>query len=221
MLQNIGPQQAMAQGIQTPLLPSWLGRADAPPGLPATANIYRLTSTEVQNLLAQIAYDKSGWDYTLIGENNRLGRYQFSTQTLENYGLIATGSNAHYGIDCVNYINCWKPVVIRTSNSYASYNYNVNSLTDFLTNTASQEHLAYQIIYDLYNALVANGSIQDSDSDDAVAGMIYVGWTLGAGSKPTATNITGTGAYAWRYSGIGLGANAYNSGRYAVTILSQ
>jgi hypothetical protein len=221
MLQNIGPRQASTLGIQNPLPPSWLGRADAPPALPASANIYRLTSVEVQNLLAQIAYDKSGWDYSMIGTDNRLGRYQFTPRTLENYGLLAVGSNDHYGQDCVNYINCWQAVTVKSSNSYVSYNYDATSLTAFLSNVASQEHLAYQVVYDLYNALVANGSIQDSDASDVVAGMIYVGWVLGAGVRPTAANSIGTGAYAWRYSGIGEGANAYNSGRYSITILTQ
>lgn len=221
MLQNIGPQQASTRGIQNPLPPAWIGRADAPPSLPATANIYRLTSTEVRNLLAQIAYDKSAWDYSLVGANNRLGRYQLTPQTLENYGLLAAGSSQHYGADCVNYTNCWTPVTIKTSNSYASYDYNVTSLSGFLSNTAAQEHLAYQVVYDLYNALTANNSIQDIDADDVVAGMIYVGWTLGAGTQPTINNNTGTGAYAWRYSGFNEAANAYNSGRYAITILSQ
>lgn len=221
MLQNIGPRQASMHGIENPLPISWLGRADAPPSLPATASIYRLTNIEVQNLIAQVGYDKSAWDYALIGADNRLGRYQFTTRTLENYGLLAAGSNDHYGIDCVNYTNCWQPVAIKTSNSYASFNYNITSLSGFLSSIAAQEHLAYQVVYDLYNALVANGSIQAADSDDVVAGMIYVGWTLGAGVSPTYTNASGTGAYAWRYFGIGDGANAYNSGRYAVTFLSQ
>lgn len=221
MLQNIGPRQASTQGIQNPLPVSWLGRSDAPIGLPAPASIHRLTSVEVQNLIAQIGYDKSLWDYSMIGPDNRLGRYQVTTKTLENYGLLAVGSNKHYGTDCVNYTNCWQPVTVKTSNSYVSYNYNVTSLSGFLSSTASQDHLAYQIVYDLYNALTANGSIQDTDADDVVAGMIYVGWTLGAGAQPTIGSISGTGAYAWRYSGIGKGANSYNSGRYAITILSQ
>jgi len=221
MLQNIGPQQASTQGIQTPLPISWLGRSDAPPSLPATADIYRLSNTEIQNLLAQIGYDKSQWDYTKISTNNQVGRYQFSTQTLENYGLLATGSNAHYGTECINYKTCWRPITIRGTNSYNNYNYNVISLTDFLSSIAAQEHLAYQIVYDMYNALVNNGSIQDTDTNDVVAGMIYVGWTLGAGATPTTINISGTGAYAWRYAGVGVAANQYNSGRYAVIVLSQ
>lgn len=212
MLQNIGPQQASKQGITNPLPASWLGRADAPLAIPATSSIDRLSNTEVQNLIAQIAYDKSAWDYTLIGTDNRLGRYQFSTQALEIYGFLAVGSNQHYGTDCVNYVNCWQS---------GSIEYNITSLSGFLSSNAAQEHLAYRAVYDLYNALVANESIQVDDTNDVVAGMIYVGWTLGTGSKPTITQISGTGAYAWRYSGVGNGTNSYNSGRYAITILSR
>jgi hypothetical protein len=221
MQQNIGPQQASLQGIQTPLPLSWLGRADAPPTLPASADIYRLSNTQVQNLLAQIGYDKSQWDYSMIGASNQLGRYQFSTQTLENYGLLAAGSNLAYGTDSVNYKTCWRPVTVKGSNSYSNYNYNITSLSGFLTTVASQEHLAYQLIYDTYNALVSNGSILSTDSEDVVAGMIYVGWELGTGSQPTYANASGTGAYAWRYFGVGAGANAYNSGRYSIAFLSQ
>jgi hypothetical protein len=212
MLQNIGPQQASKQGILNPLPVSWLGRADAPVPMPATSSIYRLSNAEVQNLIAQIAYDKSAWDYTLVGTDNRLGRYQFSTQALEYFGLLAVGSNQHYGTDCVNYATCWQS---------GSNDYNITSLYSFLSSNAAQEHLAYQAVYDLYNGLVANNSIQDTDAGDVVAGMIYTGWTLGAGTRPTATQMSGTGAYAWRYSGIGNGTNSYNSGRYAITILSR
>ena len=51
--------------------------------------------------------------------------------------------------------------------------------------------------------------------------MIYVGWALGVGTPPTVGSANGTGAYAWRYSGVGNGAEYYNSGRYAITVLSQ
>jgi hypothetical protein len=68
---------------------------------------------------------------------------------------------------------------------------------------------------------MANGAIVESDADDVVAGMIYVAWTLGYGIKPTAAKPQGTGAYAWRYSGVGNANTQYNSGRYAITVLSQ
>lgn len=218
---STGPQQAAGVAIANPLPLSWLGRADMPLSLPQWASIAQLSTTNTRNLLAQIGYDKSNWNYQLVGTANQLGRYQFSTQILENYGLLAAGSNAAYGTNCVNYLTCWTPVTIRNTNSLGSYNYNITSLSGFLNNVTAQDHLAYQILFDLYNALGLNNAILPTDTADVVAGMIYVGWTLGAGATPTSTNGTGTGAYAWRYSGLGTATNAYNSGRYSVTVLSQ
>jgi hypothetical protein len=216
---DLGIKNASARAVSTPLPISWLGRADAPLN-PTVLNIPQLTNTNIKNLQAQIGYDQSGWDYTKIGTNNQLGRYQFSTTTLEAYGLLATGSNLAYGTDCVNYSTCWRPVTIRkNSNSYANYNYNITNLNGFLTSVASQEHLAYQVILDNYTGLLANGGILESDSADTVSGMIYVGWVLGVGTQPTTNNLQGTGAYAWRYASIGDGINAFNSGRYAVVVL--
>ena len=218
---DIGIQQATGRSISTPLPLSWLGRPDAPM-TPIITDIPQFTVANIKNLQAQIGYDLSQWDYSKIGTDNALGRYQFSTTLLESYGLLAVGSNEHYSTDCVNYRTCWRAVVIRkNSNSYANYIYNVSSLTDFLSSTASQEHLAYQVILDTYIDLLTINAIQATDTADIIAGMIYVGWTLGVGIRPSAEHITGTGAYAWRYSGIGNGSNAFNSGRYAITILSQ
>jgi hypothetical protein len=187
---------------------------------PAWANTYNITLTQTRNLVAQIGYDKSNWNYQLIGNNNRLGRYQFSTETLENYGLLIPGSNAKYGTNCINYKQCWHPTAV-LAKSNANYDNNITSLYEFLNSQISQDHLAYQLIIDLYNNLSLNNAVKTTDSQDVVAGMIYVGWNLGYGLTPSPTNSSGTGAYAWRYWGIGNGAPAYNSGRYAVAILSQ
>ena len=207
---DIGIQQAAGRAIQNPLPTSWLGRADSSL-LPTITDIPQLSTTNIKNLQSQLGYDLSGWDYTLVGPNNEVGRYQFSPLTLEQYGLLAVGSNAAYGADCINYKTCWRPIVIRkNSNSYANYIYNDLSLTDFVYNVASQEHLAYQVILDLYTQLKTIGAIQDADGADVVAGMIYVAWALGP-----------IGASTWRYTGIGNGANAFNSGRYSVNVLSN
>ena len=218
---DIGIKNAVGQAIINPLPQSWLGRVDMPPVLPSYANIYVLNNIQIRNLQAQIGYNKSFWDYTKIGIGNTIGRYQFSPALLETYGLLSNGSTEHYGTDCVNYTNCWRPVTIRNSNGYASYLYNDSNLTTFLNNSNSQEHLAYQYIYDLYTGLISNGAITKTDSADVIAGMISVSWDLGIGTTPNGNNSNGTGAYAWRYHNVGTGANAYNSGRYAITILSQ
>ena len=207
--------------IATPLPVSWLGRADAPPTPPAWANIQVLSNRQVQHLQAQIAYDLSGWDYLLVGANNELGRYQASTRVLEAYGLLATGSTDAYGTDCVNYRHAWQPVVVNNGiNNYQNYFYNINGLQQFTASTVAQEHLAYQRLVDLYLTSMDVGNINNTDSAETVAGMIYVAWTLGVGNSPTTSNPQGTGAWAWRYNNIGAGTNSYNSGRYAIAILS-
>jgi hypothetical protein len=219
---DIGIQSAVRQAVTNPLPIGWLGRADMPPTLPAWAVIDRLSTAQMVNLQAQLGYDASSWDYTMVGPNNELGRYQFSASLLESYGLLTPGSTAAYGTDCVNYQTCWRPVIIRkNTNSYANYIYDADSISSFLTHTTGQEHLAYQIIYDLYNALVLNNGIQPTDNAETVAGMIAVARQLGAGTGPGSANLNGTGAYAWRYAGLGNGIEAYNSGRYAIAVLSQ
>ena len=210
-----GPQAASHIPIANPLPVSWIGIASAPPVPPSWAYILALSSSQISYLQAQIAYDLSGWDYAKVGTNNKLGRYQFSTTLLEEYGLLAPGSNAAYGTDCVNYRHCWRPTYTNNNvNAYQNYFYNSNSRTDFILNRTAQEHLAYQHLVDLYLLGINNGYILTTDPVDTVAGMIYVAWTLGPGSAGN-----GTGAWAWRYHNQGNGIASYNSGRYAVLSL--
>ena len=217
---DIGIKQALGKAVDNPLPVSWLGRADAPLS-PTVLSIPQLSISNIKNLQAQIGYDQSLWNYNKIGPNNELGRYQFSTTTLESYGLLAEGSNKNYGTDCVNFSASWRPITIRkNTNSYANYNYNITSLNGFLTSTASQEHLADQLILDIYTSLVNINGIMADDTPDVVAGMIYVGWVLGPGAGPNPQSLQGTGAWAWRYFSQGNATNAFNSGRYAVTVLS-
>ena len=218
---DIGIINAAKLGVRNPLPISWINRLDAPTHLPVWATIGQLTSIQATNLQCQIAYDQSTWDYKKIGTNNELGRYQVSTTMLEKYGILAPGSNASYGTDCVNYRASWQQIAVRSTNSYSNYQYNITSLTAFLSSTVAQDHLNYQIIYDTYTELTRNGSILTTDTAEVVAGMIYVGMTLGTGSTGSSANVVGSGAYAWRYYNAGVGAPAYNSGRYAITVLSQ
>lgn len=220
---DTGITTSYGQAVLNPLPPSWLGRTDAPPSPPSWASIGVLTAVDIQCLLAQIAYDKSVWSYTKIGSNNQLGRYQFSTAILESYGLLASGSNAAYGTNCVNYAHCWTPTFITDGvHTYGNYFYNVSNIRTFLSSTISQEHLAYQRLVDIYITSLNNEVIFDTDPPDVVAGMMYVGWTLGIGGSQTSSNPTGTGAWAWRNFNVGdYGTESFNSGRYAVDVLAN
>jgi hypothetical protein len=214
---DAGIQQANRQAPPNPLPVSWLGRADSPSARPDWAIVPALTAIQQQNLLGQMSYVISEWDYKKIGANNELGRYQFNSVTLEQYGLIVTGSNNSYGTDSVNYQHCWRPAV----NTYAEYLVDMNSLIDFISSSAAQEGLANQLLADLYNSAVRINAIQGNDSAETVAGMLYVCWQLGVGSPANSANPSGTGAWSWRYFNVGTGAPFYNAGRYAVAVLSK
>ena len=214
---DAGIQQASRTAPPQPLPISWLGRSDAPVPCPDWSVIAQLSPIQQRNLLAQIAYISSNWDYKKISTNNDLGRYQVSTQTLENYGLLTLGANESYGTDSVNYQHCWRAPV----NTYANYLTEVTNLSDFLNNTTAQEFLSYQRLIDLYNGCIKIGAIRTTDTADMVAGMLYVAWQLGVGSAATLNNSSGTGAYAWRYFSVGAGASYYAAGRYAVVVLSK
>ena len=211
-----------AQGVPVvnPLPVSWLGLTTAPVQPPTWSNIGPLNNTQIKNLLAQIGYDQSAWDYTLVDNNNTLGRYQITPALLESYGLLATGSNAAYGNSCVNYRHCWQPTYINNGqNVYENYFYNITNLTEFLNTPVAQEHLAYQRISDLYVESANAGVIQPRDSSETVAGMIYVAWALGVGQGPEDINS----AWAWRYNNANstTGINKFNAGRYSVAVLSR
>ena len=211
MITSVGIVNASGNAVQNPLPPSWINHSNAPSTpqswVPA---INVLSFVQLKLLAAQIAYDKSLWDNTKIGTENQLGRYQTAPALLETYGLLAPGSVAEYGTDAVNYLHCWMPAYQRKSaSSYINYMFNITSLRNFLTNLSAQDQLEYQIISDTHTSLTKNLAIKNTDSAEIVAGMIYVGLDLGADD-----------AYTWRYQGTGNGANAYNSGRYAVTVLT-
>ena len=203
---------AAGQTVVNPLPIPWLKLPTAPVSIPNWANFGRLTSKEIYNLLCQIGYDQSQWNYYDVSITNQLGRYHISPMTLEMYGLLLPGSNAAYGQNCVNHRQCWTPSYVRSdTNAYANYLYNTTSLWDFLSNSVAQDHLSYQIIYDSYAALTKNNGITPTDANDVVAGMLGVSWVLGAADAAT-----------WRLTGAGAaGIRAYNSGRYAVVVLSS
>jgi hypothetical protein len=211
MATSVGIVNASGNAVQNPLPPSWINHSNAPSSPQSwipTINV--LSFVQLKLLAAQIAYDKSKWDNTKIGTENQLGRYQTTPALLEAYGLLSPGSVAEYGTDAVNYLHCWMPIYQRRSaSSYINYMFNITSLRNFLTNVSAQDQLEYQIISNTYTSLLKNTAITAADTAEVVAGMIYVGLDLGTDA-----------AYVWRYQGTGTGANAYNSGRYAVTVLT-
>jgi hypothetical protein len=217
---DIGIQTAAGGVVPTPLPQTWLGKNTMPIVQPSDTAITQLTAGQARTLVAQIGYDASAWDYTKIGTNNEVGRYQIAPQELEDYGLLANGSNKQYGNACVNYRHCWSPKYINTGTA-TTYFYNINSLGEFLNNSTAQDHLIYQILNTTYLNAKKINVITDADSADIVAGMLYVALKIGVGTLPTSIQPMGTGAYAWRYFNVGNGNDSFNSGRYSTSPMSN
>ncbi len=214
---DIGIQRAARRAVDSALPIAWLGQTDMPKAVPDWANVPQLNSVQHRNLLAQLAYNISQWNYTLIGTDNELGMYQFTASTLEQYGLLVPDSVDAYGSDAVNYRHCWRS----TLGVDTEYDFAIASCTEFLSNSIAQDFLAYQVLEDLYDSAVKNTTILATDNAETCAGMLAVCWYLGAGSRPSAASSTGTGAYAWRYHGVGTADTYFARGRYSVAVLSR
>lgn len=217
MMTDVGIQRASRRAVDQPLPVSWLGKSTMPRPAPDWAIISALSSIQQRNLLAQLAYAQSGWDYATVGTDNQLGMYQFSAAVLEQYGLLVPGSTEAYGTAAVNYRHCWRSTLAEETD----YDFLVSSCTDFLDNNIAQDYLAYKVLQDIYTALTKNTAVLGTDSAEVIAGMMAVAWYIGAGARPTQNNPVGTGAYAWRYAGLGTADAYYVQGRYSVTVLSR
>jgi len=217
MMTDVGIQRASRRAVDQPLPVAWLGKSAMPRPVPDWAAIPALSSIQQRNLAAQLAYALSGWNYDTIGADNQLGMYQFSAGLLEQYGLLVPGSTQAYGTAAVNYRHCWRSTLAAETD----YDFLVSSCTDFLDNRIAQDYLAYRVLEDTYTALTKNTAILGTDSVEIVAGMLAVAWHTGAGARPTVNNPVGTGAYAWRYAGVGTADVYYAQGRYSVAVLSR
>jgi hypothetical protein len=70
---DTGIIQSAGQPVAKPLPTIWLKLPTAPLPLPDWAKFGRLSAKEVYNLLAQIGYDQSQWNYYAVGPDNQLG----------------------------------------------------------------------------------------------------------------------------------------------------
>lgn len=205
---NAGITNATGQTFTTTLTYSWLGRADAPM-VPGTIGNFNTPQTKA--LLAQLAYTASKWNPTLFNSTAYLaGRYQFNSSVLSQYGYLNQQFYQTHGASSMTYTVAWVGQNL------------ITNLLQFLSNVKIQDRLAFNYMSDNYTAMVASGAIQPTDDLPTVAGMLSVAHLVGPGALPTGQNPQGTGAYQWRNFGTGGQPvnNYFNSGRYAISVLS-
>jgi len=134
-----------------------------------------------------------GKDYSTTGEDGTLGKYQFDYKSLQDAGYLKSTvtSNAD----------------LQNPNSWLGTN-GISDVSSFLANGAEQENVLNLVSKSNYTALVASGAITSEQTPEDVAGMMAVAQKLGTDA-----------ALKFR-QGSGPGAEIFNQGKYAVSVLA-
>jgi hypothetical protein len=157
---------------------------------PAVAPAGSLTKDETTALMSQLG---QGNDYTTTGSDGKLGKYQLDYKALQEQGYIKSTVTSN---EQLTNPNSWT---------------NKNSITDatsFLSNKTEQESVMSAVTNQNYTNLLASGAITADQTPADVAGMMSVAHKLGSDA-----------ALSFR-SGSGPGAELFNQGKYAVSVLA-
>ena len=156
----------------------------------ASEAVGSLSKDQTTALLAQLS---KGNDYTTTGADGALGKYQADFKTLQAAGYIK--STATSNADLQN-PNMW------TNKG------GINNAGAWLANTSEQETVMTATTKQNYTALLASGAITSEQTPEAVAGMMSVAHNLGTDA---AKNFR---------DGSGAGAEYFNQGKFAVSVLA-
>lgn len=164
-----------------------------------TGEIGVLNQDQVRAYMAQIGYSESEDDYSYKSTLGYLGKYQVDSKTLQAQGYLVAGTPQTE--EAINNPNNW------TGKD------GIDSVDDFLNNTATQETVMYNLTRSNYAALQANGVITNNTDPAEAAGLLATAHLI----NPAATT-------RWYTTGqptsnaYGATATAYyNQGRYAIT----
>jgi hypothetical protein len=156
-----------------------------------------LDADQTRAYLAQVSYNASGGDYAYTGADGRLGKYQLDATTLTNLGYVNAGTT---NADLSN------PNVWTGKND-------VNSASDFQTNTLIQDQAAYDYAKKNYASLQASGLIKSDTSADTVSGLLAASHSVGATAT---TSWYTTGEIVTDNVGTSV-VDSFNRGRYSQT----
>ena len=159
-----------------------------------TANepVGSLSRDQTTALMAQLG---KGNNYSSVdAKTGAVGKYQFDYNSLISAGYIkSTVTNNE---------------ALRNPNSWIGKN-GITGIDTFLNNNAEQESAILNITKINYTNMVASGTITSDQSLDDVAGMLSV-----------AHKLTPDLAKSFR-AGTGVGAEFFNQGKYAASVLAS
>lgn len=196
-----GPASAYGKLVKKKIDKSYVKRADCP--VP-NGGIGPLSVNELKCLMAQIGWRESTWDYRARNSYGYIGKYQFGAMALVDRGYIKLEAQRAHGNKAMAMSSSW------TGKD------NIRSIEDWFNATEVQEKVMFEQMKANYATLMRISGLSKSDDVCTVAGMLSVSHLLGAG-----------GAKSWRKTGGGqdangtTGADYFNSGRYAVDVLTK
>ena len=157
----------------------------------ASAPVGTLSQDQTTALLAQAG---SGNDYTSVdADTGAVGKYQIDYQALVDGGYVKSSVASNEDL--------------QNPNSWIGKN-GIDSVDALLDNAPEQESIMAELTSNNYTAMVASGAISEEQPPEDVAGMLALAHEVGVDA---AKNFR---------EGQGTGADIFNQGKYAASILA-
>lgn len=158
-----------------------------------------LKSQDLTKLIDAIGKNLSDNDYTKIGENAELGKYQFSLSTLVDLGYLKRPAGGIITND-----------LAATDSNWTNQG-GIKSKSEFLASAAVQETAMFNYTKSNYTTLVRLGKIKETDNYQVVGGLLSSAHVMGAKNSDKLDKKTYEGTKARDFFIIGnsvLGGNS-------------
>lgn len=153
-----------------------------------------LNEQKLTIVLDAVAKSLSNNDYSKVGTNGELGKYQLSPVTLINLGYVKRPPNGILDDTTLDDPDNW---VGRKG---------IRSKQSFLSNTSAQEEIVFEYWQDNYNTLLRLGKISETDDYKVVAGLLTVSHVYDPENADKLDKKNSEGARAREYFTLGNSA---------------
>lgn len=146
-----------------------------------------LLQSDVRLILNTISAELSGASYTKEGDDGELGKYQLTAATLINLGYVKRPPGGL--VD---------NTILANSDYWTGKN-GIVSKTSFLNSASIQDQIAEEQFKKIYDTLVRQGKINETDNRAVAGGLIASGFIVGTKNADKLDKKTATGEKARTY----------------------
>jgi hypothetical protein len=162
--------------------------------VPVNQTLSPLVPAELDTLFQAISNNVSGNDFTKVGTNGELGKYQFNITTLIDLGYIKR--QASENID--------KSILDDPSNWTGKKSF--YSKADFLKTETGQDSVMIEAAKDNYDTLIRQGKITETDDPKIVAGLLASAHVMGVNNADKLNKKDNNGIRGKEYFVLGNSA---------------